>query len=78
MLFTNAFTKDKRGSRLFNIVHLVILDYDTVIKRLGTDKHIIFNWPIQIVYGYFLMPILAGLHYLEQNDGMLVQKFGET
>lgn len=79
MLFTDAFVKDKRGLRLFNIVHLVILNYDkkTRYKQTYHIQLAITPGPSKSSMDTFLMPILAELHYLERN-GMLVKKFGET
>lgn len=77
MLFTDAFVKDKRGTRTFNMVHLVILNFDAKI-RYHQKYHVqlaITPGPSTSSLDTFLLPILAELHFLETR-GMIVKKNG--
>ena len=77
ILFTDAFVKDKKGTHTFNMVHLVILNFDAKI-RYHQKYHVrlaITPGPSKSSLDSFLLPILAELYFLETR-GMIVNRNG--
>ncbi|KAG2214991.1 hypothetical protein INT46_010802 [Mucor plumbeus] len=71
ILFTDAFVKDKKGTHTFNMVHLVILNFDAKI-RYHQKYHVrlaITPGPSKSSLDSFLLPILAELYFLETRGG---------
>jgi hypothetical protein len=77
-LFTDGFVNEKRGNRLFTMVHLIILNYNPEVRY--QDNH---HYQLAILPGpkkpvsinSFLLPIVAELNYLS-TYGMVVKNNG--